>query len=264
MNVLQYKHHEDAVRELVRRFENEDGVVAVVLGGSVAKGTARPDSDIDAAVVVTDAKHRELEARGRVAECVSGCGYEGGYFDIKYCTAGYLRAAAEGGSEPSRNAFAGARCLFSRDAEIPALVARIPVYPRHEKDEKMLSFYSAFALNEGYLWSVSDNPYMRVRTAADIVLFGLRLLLAEREVLFPCQRRLCATVRGLGPECRGAADKADAFLARMDDASKEEFKTALSAVLRYRVPEDFSTVLSRFVADWELWWHEKRPLVAEW
>jgi len=262
---MQYKHHEKAVVELTRHFENVDGAVAAFLGGSVAKGTARADSDVDAVIVVTDEKYRSLEAEGRVAECVYKCDYEGGYWDIKYHTIEYLRAMAEKGSEPSRNTFHRAQCLFARDAEIVALVEKIPVYPRHEKEDKMLSFHSAFALNEGYFWSVSgDNPYLRVRTAADVVLFGLRLLLAEREVLFPCQRRLVATVRESGPECAEAADKAGEFLARMDDGAKEAFKSALFAALKYRAPEDFSVVLSRFVADWEQWWYRQRPLIVEW
>ncbi len=265
MQHTQFPHHAASIDKLIRLFQNTDGVIAVVLGGSVAKGTARHESDVDAIVVVTDEKHRALKSENRLAECLSECTYEGGYFDIKYCTKDYLASVAHKGSEPARNAFFKARCLFTHDAEIPSLVTRIPVYPAHEKADKMLSFYSAFELNNGYLWSVSgDNLYLRVRAAADVVLFGLRLVLAEREVLFPCQRRLCDTVAALGPEHRELVAKAEMFLKQLDDESKTAFTTALFALCHYPAPADFAVTLTRFVEDWELWWHTQRPLVMEW
>ena len=41
-----YKHHEESIENMKKYFENM-GAIALILGGSVAKGKARPDSDLD-------------------------------------------------------------------------------------------------------------------------------------------------------------------------------------------------------------------------
>ncbi|MFZ5495533.1 MAG: hypothetical protein ACOZE5_09405 [Verrucomicrobiota bacterium] len=39
------KHHADSIANLVREFQADPGVLALLLGGSLAHGCARPDSD---------------------------------------------------------------------------------------------------------------------------------------------------------------------------------------------------------------------------
>ena len=48
-----YQHHRDSIEKLKEYFWGREGVSAIVLDGSIVKGTARPDSDVDAVVVVT-------------------------------------------------------------------------------------------------------------------------------------------------------------------------------------------------------------------
>ena len=80
-----YKHHAESVEKLKEYFLPMDGMIAIVLDGSVVKGNERPDSDIDALIVVTEEKYAELAAQNRLAEVIPGhCTYEGGYFDVKY------------------------------------------------------------------------------------------------------------------------------------------------------------------------------------
>jgi len=72
-------HHAESLERMRRYFENEPGVLGLILGGSVARGNERPDSDLDALVVVTPERHAVLDAEGRISECVWGqCAYEGG------------------------------------------------------------------------------------------------------------------------------------------------------------------------------------------
>lgn len=265
--MYQYPHHRDSVQKLLDYFADTPGVLAVVLGGSVAKGLARPDSDVDALVILTEPAYEARRAEGRLSECISGyCTYPEGYFDIKYLTKAFLSAVSDHGSEPARNAFRSAVCLRSSDPEIPVLVSRIAVYPKALKADKMLSFYSALSLNTGYFWDMSrhDNLFLKVRTASEIVLWGFRLLLADREVLFPCQKALAATVRALPDKPEGIAEKADQFLSRMDDESKEAFVSAVLGGIRYTPPEDYSEVLTRYIDDFEQWWLNGRPNVIEW
>ena len=51
-----YQHHIDSIERLKEYYRAWEGVIAIVLDGSVVKGNARPDSDIDAIVVVTEKK----------------------------------------------------------------------------------------------------------------------------------------------------------------------------------------------------------------
>ena len=51
-----YQHHIDSIERLKEYYRDWEGVIAIVLDGSVVKGNARPDSDIDAIVVVTEKK----------------------------------------------------------------------------------------------------------------------------------------------------------------------------------------------------------------
>ncbi len=260
-----YQHHIDSIEKLKAYFAKQSGIVALVLGGSVAKGKERPDSDLDALVIVTDERFAEQEAKGVLSECVMGeCTYEDGYFDIKYSTANYLRALVDKGSEPSRNAFLGCKILWCDDPEVAALIERVPQYPAHEREEKRLSFYATLELNAGYFWDVSnDNIYLRTRTCADVVLFGLRLVLAEHGVLFPCHKALFATVAEL-PGTEALLQHATNLLREPTDERKQAFMDELKGCITYVPPENYAVVLTRFIDDNELWWYKDRPVITEW
>ena len=104
-----YKHHEESIKNMIDYFKKQ-GAVALILGGSVAKGTERADSDLDGMVILTEEDYETKEKNNATTETVNGlCTYEGGYFDIKYMTRDYLKELAEKGSEPARNAFMKAK-----------------------------------------------------------------------------------------------------------------------------------------------------------
>lgn len=173
-------------------------MIAIVLDGSIVKGNARPDSDVDAIVVVTQEKYEALKAENRLAEVIAGhCTYEGGYFDIKYKTKRIMERAALHASEPTRNAFVKAKVIYATDSEIQPLVEKIASYPEAERAEKVKCFNANLQLNRGYfLYCVKeDNAYMRAHLAQEIVYSVYRLILAENRELFPCNRRLEGTVQ---------------------------------------------------------------------
>jgi len=182
---------------------------------------------LDFIVLLTDEKFAELEEKKTISECIGGyCTYEQGYFDIKYQTKDFLADVAEKGSEPARNAFLGAKCIFTRDPEIPAMVERAQVFDTSLKEEKMLSFYAQFLLNKGYYWEMSRQPkdiFLRVHTASEIVLYGLRMLLEEKEVFFPCPKSLYLTVERLEDKPQDILAKADRLLRELSDEAKAVF-----------------------------------------
>lgn len=260
-----YPHHQESLQRMQAYFEKQD-VIALIFGGSVAKGTERPDSDLDAMVVVSDEIYRDKQAEHRTAETIGGlCTYEGGYFDVKYMTKDFLLDAAERGSEPARNAFLKARVLFTRDPEIPGILARIPVFQTHEKEEKLLSFYADYWLNHFYfLKSCRVEGYMRLHAVGEIVYSLYRILLQEHEVLFACNRRLEEQVASLGPACAEAARLGRVATATQTDEDVEAFVAAFHRASAYVPPNDTAAILSAYTRDFEQWWRSPRPNVNEW
>ena len=259
-------HHEASLRRMEDYFRGQEEVIALIFGGSVAKGTERPDSDLDAMVVLTPAAYARRQAAGQTVETISGyCTYPEGYFDVKYITKEFLRLAAEKGSEPTRNAFVKSRVLFSSDPEIPALVEAIPVFQERERDDKMLSFYSDLQLNYYYFWKCCAlEGYMRARTASEIVYCIYRLILQENRVLFPCNRRLEETVAAQADKPEGMVEMCRRFCETLEDGLAEQIVSAYGRWTRYPHPKDFNAFLTRYAQDFEQWWMNPRPLVSEW
>ena len=74
------EHHERAIERLRREFAEDPRFPAMLAGGSIVKGLARPGSDVDILLVATD---EELASRRRKRDTVFLSGdftdYEGGY-----------------------------------------------------------------------------------------------------------------------------------------------------------------------------------------
>ena len=257
-----YPHHIESAQKLRKYFEGQEGVIAVVLDGSTVKGNARPDSDIDAIIVVTEEKYAELAAQNRLAEVIPGhCTYEGGYFDIKYKTKAILRRAAEHASEPTRNAYVKAQVLCTTDAEIPALVAAIERYPEHTVADKIRCFCANLQLNRGYFLNIvpEDNSYMRAHLAQEIVYSVYRLILIENPALFPCYRRLGETVRACKKRPDNILELGRAFLQEITVERCEAFVQAFWKQSDLPLNDDVSESCSQYVKYYEDWWLEQNP-----
>ena len=257
-----YQHHIESAQKLKEYFEGREGVIAVVLDGSTVKGNARPDSDIDAIVVVTEECYRELAACNRLAEVIAGhCTYEGGYFDVKYKTKAILQRAAEHASEPTRNAYVKAQVLCTTDAEIPALVAAIGRYPEHTVADKIACFCANLQLNRGYFLNIvpADNAYMRAHLAQEIVYSVYRLILIENRQLFPCNRRLEETVRACRKRPENILELGRAFLADVTPGKCEAFVGAFWRQSALPLTDDVSESCSQYVKYYEDWWLEENP-----
>lgn len=261
-----YRHHEESIKNLINYFSNREEIIAVILGGSVAKGVAREDSDIDAMIIVTPEYYKKRLKENTVVECIEGlCTYEGGYFDLKYYTKDFIQTAAGCGSEPARNAYLGAYILFSKDTEIPDIVAAIPVFQEGEMEEKLLSFYSSLCLHYHYFWPLTkENPYMRIRTAAEISYCCYRIILQENKILFPCNRRLEEFIGKAQNKPEGILELGKEFLTGLEEEAVKNFVDATTNWMSYVPPKDDNEILTCYTKDYELWWKDARPLVNEW
>lgn len=265
-----FPHHEASIRKMEELFRSQPDVIALILGGSVARGTARSTSDIDA-MAILDGDSLEDRHRPRPrSESIQGlCTYPDGYFDIKYYTKGFLESAADHGSEPTRNAFVGARVLFSSDPDVERLVQRIPVYPEDLRREKIHSFLGGLALNAFYFWEEAEregDPYLMARSSSDIALYGLRLLLAHNRSLFPSHKRLLAAVASAPEKPEGIVEACRTMLREPTREHKDAFVLPILGFTEwgFDLRTDFGLALTRFIDDNELWWHLGRPNVAEW
>ena len=263
-----YRHHKESIERLGQYFQGRESVIAVVLDGSVVKGNARPDSDIDAIVVVTEEAYARLAEKNRLAEVIHGhCTYPEGYFDVKYKTKRMLEDAAARASEPPRNAYVGARVLWSQDEGIAPVVAKISAYPEAEVAEKIACFWANLKLNADYFLSctTADNAYMRAHLAQEIVYSVYRLILIENRVLFPCNRRLEAAIRACENRPKDILELGATFLADISAAKCSAFVDAFRAHTKLVLNDDISSNCSTYVKYYEDWWMaENPPFPNEW
>lgn len=260
-----YKHHEESIENMIEYFKKQ-GAVALILGGSVAKGTERADSDLDGMVVLTKEDYKEKEKSHTTTETVGGlCTYEGGYFDIKYMTKEYLRELAEKGSEPARNSFMKSRILFSNDLEIEKILPQIPVFQKGEKQEKLLSFYSDFWLNYYYFLKCCQiDGYMKMRTIAEIIYSLYRMILQENEILFDCHRRLEAQVGAVSKETAEWVKLGKKLEVSQEMQDADAFVDKFLQITTYVPPADINEVLTTYSKDFQEWWRVPGPVINEW
>ncbi len=261
-----YKHHEESLENLKNYFSGKEEVIALIFGGSVAKGCERPDSDLDAMAVITEEAYALRQKSNTTVETIEGyCTYEGGYFDVKYMTKKFLMDAAEKGSEPARNAFLSARVLFSRDPEIAEIVSRIPVFQEQEKEDKMLSFYADFSLNYHYfLKSCPVDGYMKLHAVGEVIYSAYRMILQEHGILFPSNRRLEEFVEKISEENAVLTSLGRKAARSQEMADIDAFANCFLEMLTWERPADYGNVLSRYTADFEQWWRTPRPNINEW
>ena len=260
-----YKHHEESIENMKEFFRNQ-GAVALILIGSVAKGTEREDSDLDCAVILSQEEYAQKEKDNITSETVEGlCTYEGGYFDVKYMTKGYLKELAEKGSEPARSTFIKSGILFCNDTEIEDILPRIPVFQTREKEEKLLSFYADFWLNYYYfLKSCPIDGYMKMHTIAEIIYSVYRMILQENEILFDCNRRLEKQVESISPQTAELVRLGRKLEVSQSIEDTDRFVNKYIEISAYAPPENIAVVLTQYAKDFQEWWIKPRPNIHEW
>ncbi|GAA2103591.1 hypothetical protein GCM10009841_20830 [Microlunatus panaciterrae] len=251
------QHHERAVETYVERARSVESNLAVVIGGSVARGTERPDSDVDLYLLVTE---EEFAAAGRNRRLsyveTEGADYDGGYFDIKLVTLPYLTQAAERGDDPVRASFIGARVVWSRVDDLEERLARIRTVPSEVWAPRMASFLSQLRLYGGYFLPQGakddQNDYLRHHAAVHLVGAAGRALLAYNRVLFRGPKYLAAQVAELNDKPAGYEAAARLVLAQPTEASGRELMRLMESFTEWPwVPAES---LSTFVQDNELAW----------
>ena len=255
------QHQEDTLAAYVARVSQHEANIAVVLVGSLARGTEREDSDVDVYLVVTEDAFTQAHGRERLSYVDREVAtYAGGYVDIKLATTDYLRRAATDGDEPVRASFAGARVAWSREEPIDDLVAAIPVLPEDAWAEQMGSFIAQMRLYGGYFLRQGDqlgDEYLLRWAAVHTVASAGRALLARARVLFRGNKYLSGLLVELPDLPAGYLALADALLTRPTAELGARFLDLVES--HHAWPVGREETLSRFVRENELAWLTRIP-----
>jgi len=227
-------HHRRAIGNLIEAYRDDPDCLALIIGGSVAKGFARDDSDVDFMLVATDESYaRRLAERDLFINRRDLTDYEGGYVDGKIIDRAFLHAVADQGNDPSRAAFEGAFPAFSRIPDLDDLLARIPVYPDGDHDRRVRAFYSMAFIQHWLIHEAErhDNRYTILRAASQLALFAGRLILAHNRTLFPYHKWL---PRALEAAPAKPADFMPLFYALVDKPNGESASALFDCMRNYR------------------------------
>jgi hypothetical protein len=257
------EHHQKALDDFVASVAAMDTFQAVILSGSIAKGTATATSDLDVYLVVSEDEYAARRARHDLA-VLAPCDYAGGYVDGKVISLGVLEAAAERGSEPMRSSFTGSSVVHSTIGDIQPLVDRIAVYPEPNRARNMRDFYSQFALNAAYFGPQAmkrSDSFLLAQSLSNVVLYAGRLLLAYNRVLFPCPKQLLATVATCSHKPEGFLELTEALLREPSPEALANYQTLVSAFTDWGLPD--AELLTVFLELDEWRWLEHEPPLAQ-
>jgi hypothetical protein len=251
------RHHEELLDAYVRRIERASSSIAVILVGSVARGTERSDSDVDVYLVVTDDAFDAAVAANRViVEEQFDEVHPGGCVDVKLATVAFLDAAAERGDDPVRASFEGARVAWVRRGyDIAEQIAAIPVLPATVWEDRAVSFMAQMwwhGTDYLPLAVASDNTFLLHHAAINTVEAGGRALLAVNRRLFRGARYLEASIDALDRKPDGYRDLAHRLLTSPSRATANAYVDALERF--YPWPVDRAASASIYVRENELAW----------
>jgi predicted nucleotidyltransferase len=236
-----HEWHSQTIEKLKDDFEADARFLALIIVGSVARGEAREDSDIDFVLVATDEEHARLQPSKSLVfdadEFTGRVGGQAGGYVIDYK---YLLDAVDHADEWTRYQFIHAKIVFSRIPEIEQLVARISAYPEHERIEKMKSYYSQLPFHVSFmeLAEYSQNAYLLSETAVALVLFGGRLILAHNRRLYPNRKWFMREFEKAPDKPAGIIELAIQLLRNPGIKNAKEFSNSISNHTDWPQPEE--------------------------
>ena len=260
-----WPHHWRTVERLTARFGSDPRFEALIIGGSLAKGYGREDSDVDVVFVATPEEYRRREATGDFGYfSQEDCDYAGGYVDGKVVDLAFLGDVAERGSEPARAAFVGAFPAFSHLPELPGLLARITAYPEGEREAKMHAFYSQLLIMNWYIGEAEkrSDPYLLRHVSTELALYAGRLLLAHNRVLYPYHKWFLRRVEEAPDKPEGFMDALTAVLNASSKATAQALLDCLDGFHDWNV--SFERATACFLREREWNWRTGRAPLEDW
>ncbi len=205
------KNQEDTINQLIKHAAKDESILALILCGSVAKGTETDRSDIDVFVVVTDERfNKEKETKNYFW----GTDFDSEEYKVevdgKIIPKDFLSKIWEYGNECVKSTLYHSKVIYSRDTDIEKLLASKYSIFIEQKNENIKKFYS---LMKSCRFSADDdleNILFVNKCIYDTVFYACRLVLAHNDILYPCVKNLQKTLR----QCK---DLPDNFIPLMNE-----------------------------------------------
>jgi hypothetical protein len=260
-----YQHHQETIRRITEKLRQDERVLGVIVGGSIAHGLAKPASDVDIMIVVESEVHQAmLDAGATHYYETESATYEGGYIDGKYISVPFMNKVAESGTEPARFAFQDAFVSYARTDGLAELVKRAASYPVANKASNIRRFYAQFEAWKWYSYEAikHENLYLLQWSLTHFTLFAGRMVLAHNEALYPYHKWFLKVLERVEQKPAG-------FLDAFHRVLREPGAEAIEAF--YRLVKDFSDWgiagmpgwPNLFMQDSELTWLNGEPDVAD-
>lgn len=256
-------HHDASIRNLIVEFERDRSVLALLLGGSLAHGFAKPDSDIDVAIVVSPTQFQQRQQDGKLHyNNRTMCMYSG-YIDGKYMDVEFLRLVAAKGSEPARYAFKDCRILFSRIDGLENLLTEIVRYPSTQCSERTARFIAQLL---AWRWYYSEavrqqNPYLIFLALQKITLFSCRIVLTQNQMLYPYHKWLLRVAESAPRRPDGFPNNIKKMLTEHSWEKVDAYCRDIIAFAGANFADSDAIWPTRFMKDTELkWMTEESPI----
>ncbi|MEM6723338.1 MAG: nucleotidyltransferase domain-containing protein [Bacteroidota bacterium] len=260
-----YPHHQYGIDNLVRTYKNNPQFQGIIIGGSIAKGLARPDSDVDFMIIVTDEEYQKRAQQGDLfINRKDLTNYPNGFVDGKIINLAYLTEVAKKGNEPTRAAFDGAFIGYSRIEGLEQLMEAISTYPESSRTEKLRTFYSMSFIQNWLMGEAQrhDNLYTRSRAASQLVLFAGRLILAYNRLFFPYHKWFYAYLDKCLEKPAGLIEQMNTLLETPNAQHAETLFESVKAFHDWGVTD--LEAFSWFMQDVEWAWMRDQASLEDW
>lgn len=256
-------HHQKAIEKFTQYIKENPRFIALIIGGSIAKGIEREDSDIDGIIIATDEEFKKRKRRNRFLFYEpTFCDYPGGYAEGKIVNLEYLKIVAELGTEPARDAFKGAWIAYSEIPELENLLKRIPVFQKDEKIEKIRKFHAQFEVANWYVKEAErrNDPYLLNHAISDLVLFGGRMILEHNEILYPFHKWFMKALEEAPEKPKDLMILIKKALSKRNSTNAQALYDAIKSFRKWEI-RGIANV--RFMLDTELAWLNGKSYVGD-
>ncbi len=258
------KHHKNSINNLVKEFKKDNSILALILGGSIAHGFAKTDSDIDVSIVVETNEYQKRKKENNLVYVNKNlCTYENGYIDGKYMDCEFLKSVASKGSDPARFAFKDNSILFSRIDNLEKILSEILRYPVEKKEDRINRFASQLLAWKWYYNEAirQQNQYLIYLSIQKIVLFSSRIIFVVNEMFYPYHKWMLRVIQKADKK----PDKMQENIGEILKAhSKELINDYCTKILTFiNIDEKSFFWPNQFIKDSEINWLNGEPPVDD-
>jgi hypothetical protein len=249
------RHHEDTIAAYAAQVIDQPDTLALIVVGSVARGTEQATSDVDVYLVVTDDAFAAAQSARRVAYIDTKATTYDSYVDIKLASPRYLERAVAHADDPTRASFLGARTVFDHTASVTGTLTEIITLPDDAWRQRVHAYRCQARLYGGYFLNQAherSDRFLLQHSAVHLCLAVGRVALAVNRTLFQGQKYLATTLAEL-------AELPDGFVTAWHDVLKRptpETAAALTDLVDAWQGGSLGLedTLSTFIIDNELVW----------